>query len=84
MKASKIQITVEVSEDVARLLATLGKPKEVIEQLIDHAQQGVYRPGAWEREWLIQAFGTDFTKKLERDPKAPYFDRPRDEWKFQP
>jgi hypothetical protein len=42
----------------------------VIGQLIDHARQGVYRPGAWERDWLRQAFGDDWTEYLE--PGDPY------------
>jgi predicted DNA-binding transcriptional regulator AlpA len=39
-------------------------------RLIDQAQQGVYRPGAWERDWLRQAFGSDWVEYLE--PGDPY------------
>ena len=57
--------------------------EEVVGQLIDHARQGVYRPGAWERDWLRQAFGDDWTAYL--DPGDPYgradcehiFERPK-------
>jgi hypothetical protein len=65
------KITVEVSDTVYQLLEVLSqgraKPKveDVVLQLIDHAQQGVYRPGAWEREWLMQAFGPDWIEHLE-------------------
>jgi hypothetical protein len=47
----------------------------VVAELVDHAQQGVYRPGSWEREWLRQAFGSDFEKYLE--PGDPYGNRDR-------
>lgn len=42
--------------------------EDVIGQLIDHACQGVYRPGAWERDWLRQAFGDDWML----EPGDPY------------
>jgi len=70
------KITVEVSNTVYALLEVLAKGnfcssvEDVVGQLIDHAQQGVYRPGAWEREWLMQAFGDDWTSFLE--PGDPY------------
>ena len=71
------RITIEMNEAVTELLEVLTSreygPDSVegaIEQLIDHAQQGVYRPGAWERDWLIQAFGDDWTAYLE--PGDPY------------
>lgn len=62
------KITIEVSDTVYELLKTLdpeGCVEVVVEQLVDHAQQGVYRPGAWERPWLMQAFGEDFIEQLE-------------------
>lgn len=67
------KIEIELDPVVAELLSAIsldGTPKGAIEQLIDHAQQGVYRPGAWEREWLCQAFGYDWQAKLE--PGDPY------------
>jgi hypothetical protein len=42
--------------------------KAVLMELADHAQQAVYRPGAWEREWICQAFGYDWLGNLEDDP----------------
>lgn len=61
-------IRVKVSPVVFDLLRVLGNDeidvKGVIERLIDHAQQGVYRPGAWEREWVCQAFGHDWIDNL--------------------
>jgi hypothetical protein len=69
------KITIEVDETVYGLLQTLtrggcGPVKDVVIQLIDHAQQGVYRPGAWERDWLCQAFGRGWISCLE--PGDPY------------
>src|SRR6186713_928865 len=67
------EITVSLSHTVCALLACLdddGSVENVLEKLADHAQQGVYRPGAWEREWLIQAFSDEFEDRLE--PGDPY------------
>jgi hypothetical protein len=82
-----MQITLEIDDTTVNLLATLsenGSVPEVLETLIDHAAQGVYRPGAWEREWLCQVFGDDSVDKLEPgDPfgrtseTADYFQKPR-------
>jgi hypothetical protein len=41
--------------------------KFVLVELADHAQQGVYRPGSWERPWLNQAFGLEWENQLEPD-----------------
>ena len=49
----------------------------VIGTLLDHVQQGVCRRGAWERSWLMQAFGDDWLARLEPDPEVPYHDRTR-------
>lgn len=73
----KRTLKVEVPEEWVALLETLGPVEDVLLQLLDHAQQGVYRPGAWERGWLEQAFGSDFQDGLEPDPAAPMFQRPR-------
>ena len=66
------KITIEVSDTVYSLLEVLledGNVEQVVTLLVDHAQQGVYRPGAWEREWIVSAFGPDFMERLERgDP----------------
>lgn len=65
-------IAIDVDETVYALLEVLTHgeyaPRSVedaVLKLIDHAQQGVYRPGAWERDWLRQAFGDDWTEYLE-------------------
>ena len=49
------QIKIEVDNMIGRLLATLSDDESVesvVAALIDHAAQGVYRPGAWERAGL--------------------------------
>lgn len=49
----------------------------VIYQLLDHAQQGVYRSGAWERSWLQQVFGHKWTERMEPAPeRTPSAQRP--------
>ncbi len=73
-----MKVTLELSDTVAQLLAVLQDPnlpldvavRETLLQLADHAQQGVYRPGAWERMWLCQAFSDAFEARLE--PGDPY------------
>jgi hypothetical protein len=72
------KITIELSETVYSLLEVLTKGEwapaktvhGIIETLIDHAQQGVYRPGAWERQWLEQVFPEGWQEHLE--PGDPY------------
>jgi hypothetical protein len=70
-------VTLQISDTVYALLQVLTRPEHgpatvegVIHQLIDHAQQGVYRPGAWERGWLEASFGMDWQKFLQ--PGDPY------------
>lgn len=70
-------LVIKVSKIEYDLLAALINPEfglkcveDVIEHLISNVHAGVYRPGSWERPWLCQAFGDDFTKNLE--PGDPY------------
>lgn len=73
-----MKIEVELSERTVELLRVLGDPAEVLARLADHAQQGVYRPGAWERQWLEMVFFPEsWQHKLEPDPDSPYFARPK-------
>jgi hypothetical protein len=84
-----VSVTLELSQRVAGLLTVLTRgqyaPEDlngVLMELIDHAQQGVYRPGAWERGWLEQAFGDEWQAGLEPDTDRTagdgrvVFDRP--------
>lgn len=90
-----ITITITLSPVQHALLKTLTHDplgpqnvRGVILELLDHAEQGVYRPGAWERGWLAQAFGESFEEHLEAgDPwgrdkpgRTSPFQRPRG-WK---
>ena len=52
----------------------------VIYELVDHAQQAVYRNGAWQRDWAIQVFGEEWLENLEPDPEHADigWQRPRD------
>jgi len=64
-KREVVTISIEVDPVTAKLLTVLaGSPEAALLSLADHAQQGVYRPGAWEREWIEQAFGTNWHLKL--------------------
>lgn len=79
----QVSIQMSISRRTHELLEVLthiefahdGDVTGVILELIDHAQQGVYRPGSWERQWLIQCFGTDWIGHLEQTPGTP-FQRP--------
>ncbi len=72
------RVTIDVTDTVYALLQVLGHDENfgpasveaVVERLVDHAQQGVYRPGSWERGWLHQAFGDAWLSQLE--PGDPY------------
>jgi hypothetical protein len=70
-------LKVEVNERVLARLRVLGEPEDVLARLLDHAQQGVYRPSSWERYWLSQVFGSDFLSRLEPDPEAHGYMRPK-------
>lgn len=88
------EITILISDEDAARLAVLLDPEQgmvkledVVAELADHAQQGVYRPGAWERGWLCQAFGDDWLARVVPDDHPDrlsadgriIFDRPRSE-----
>jgi hypothetical protein len=55
-ESGNVELTIELPEDWFKLLCTLGDPDEVLLRLADHAQEGIARPGAWERAWLQQVF----------------------------
>ncbi len=48
----------------------------VLMQLADHATQGVFVNGGWERRWVVQAFGDGWLERTE--PGDPY-ERSNDE-----
>lgn len=80
---SNIQVTVMLPAEWAQRLEALGTVESALLTLADHAQQGVYRPGAWERGWLCQVFGDEWLARVEPDTDdlsadgRVIFDRPR-------
>lgn len=87
--APTVKLTLELSQRVADLLTVLTTGRYapddlpgVIMKLIDHAQQGVYRPMANERDWLERVFGDEWQAALEPDTDRTaadgriVFDRP--------
>lgn len=71
-------VTVDLTERQYRNLEVLTTgpygPDDVagvIGQMVDHVDQGIYRSGAWEREWLCSAFGYDWLEHMEQDPRWP-------------
>lgn len=75
-------VTVPLHPRVADLLSVLIGPdagiddlQGVLLEIVDHVQQGIYRPGSRERGWLEQALGSDWQARLEPDPGTP-FERP--------
>jgi hypothetical protein len=75
-------VILQLHPRVAGLLSVLIGPdtgiddlQGVLLEIVDHVQQGIYRPGSWERPWLEQALGSDWQARLEPDPGTP-FERP--------
>jgi hypothetical protein len=67
-------ITLLLHGDVVTALQVLNPHSDVRHALLElavKAADGVYRPGAWERGWLEQAFGSDWQNRLEPDPNVP-------------
>jgi hypothetical protein len=87
---SDIKVTATLPVEVAQRLAVLADDSygtasvvRVLTVLADHAQQGVYRPGSWERPWLCRVFGDEWLSQVEPDTDdlsadgRVIFDRPR-------
>lgn len=80
------QITVSLSPDVLASLEHLARSlggthgfpvkmsaAEILAELAARVDDGVRRPGAWERSWLRSAFPLDALEESERpDPAAPW------------
>ena len=73
-----VTVTLTFSRQIAERLAALIAPgmqatddpvKDALYELADRAQQAVSRSGAWERDWICQAFGYDWLANLEPDPE---------------
>lgn len=72
-----LTIIIELPEEWLEFLRVLGEPAKVLVELADHARQGIFRPGSWERPWLKQAFGDEWVERLEQDPAARWRVRPK-------
>jgi hypothetical protein len=77
-------ISVVLDIEIVACLEILGDPEHpeesaasVLAELADRARDGVTRPGSWERPWLCQAFGDEWTERLEPDPEAWWCERPK-------
>lgn len=71
------KITIELATETVIYLQALagdGAPtlEDVIEHLAHSAAAGIRRPAAWERRWLMQAFGDDWEAKCEQVPGVEY------------
>lgn len=80
-----VTLGITISPEVAAKLRVLvgndtGIPDlaGLVLRILDHVQQAVYRPGAWERQWLIQALGESWLERVESDPAFPMLDRPKE------
>jgi hypothetical protein len=75
MSAGQVEVTVTLLPEVAARLAVLdeqggpGAAAAVLATLADHAQQGVCRPGSWERGWLCQVFGDGWLDRTGPDTR---------------
>ena len=75
-------IPIEVSEETYAYLEVLarehwGSVRDVVGYLVQSAADGVRRPGSWERPWIEQCFGDDFTKHLQQSSTCEFYDVPR-------
>jgi hypothetical protein len=80
MKRPKpIKVTVELYPEAIACLEALcnGTADQALAALVEHVQDGMERPGSWERPWLIQAFGDGWIHSMEQDPDAEWRQRPR-------
>ncbi|WP_425400377.1 hypothetical protein [Aeoliella sp.] len=59
MKPITISIEPDEHARLRRLAALSGYTsiENLIDRLLDHVDQGITRPGAWERDWLAQIVG---------------------------
>jgi hypothetical protein len=86
MSGDRTTITIEVTEETLALLEVLGKgfalggngsAADVVAHLVHSAADGVRRPGAWERAWVMRVCGDDWVDLLEQDADVPSRRRPR-------
>lgn len=73
----EIELPDEMWERLDRLASGMPYDDQTVETLVthllDHVQQGLYRSGAWERQWLIQCVGEDAVLDAYRQDDDPAF-----------
>jgi len=78
---TKRSITLELHDQTLRYLEVLthsdavsagARVEDVLSHLACSAADGVRRAGAWEREWVHQAFGYSWNDRLVRDPNCEW------------
>lgn len=81
-----VTIRVELEPEVVAYLEVLaksfplGEPTTVagvLQHLAWSAADGCRRPGAWERQWVLQAFGDRFRELLKPDDSCAFFEVPK-------
>lgn len=53
-----------------------GRVDQLIRELLDHVDQGIYRPGSWERAWLAQVFGDEAVEEAMLEGPDPHTEEP--------
>ena len=58
----KRRLELDIHDDAWRRLEALGEvlgvgPADVVELLLERADEGIQRPGSWEQGWLAEAVG---------------------------
>jgi hypothetical protein len=82
-----MKISVKLHDDHVRYLRLLGRAwwpnadeetqlANVLGHLASSAADGLRRPGAWERGWVLQAFGADALSYLKPDPECQWYEVP--------
>ena len=57
------QMTIEITDECRGRLETIANlanfpsPEHVVARLVEHADEGIRRPDAWEREWIAKVVG---------------------------
>ena len=77
LEATRV-VTVVVPAELVTTLQVLNAEGDAARTLLELAARvhdGVTRPGSWERGWLVQAFGTEWGVRIERDPDADWRQR---------
>lgn len=75
-----MQVTIEISDDVAAVIAVLdagGDVAEVLREFCNRAHDGITRPRSWERQLFTAMFDPAWLDRVEQDPDVEWRVRPR-------